>query len=88
MNQIMRPVSKTGRATSGMHRTGSRAGTSSQGRMSTAMRASRAGTSRVMTSQGRMARLGTASLVQQGQNFIDVERINMKSIAEKKVVAK
>jgi hypothetical protein len=56
--------------------------------MSTAMRASRAGTSRVMTAQGRMARLGTASLVQQGQNFIEVERINLKNIAEKKVVAK
>jgi len=56
--------------------------------MSTAMRASRAGTSRVMTAKGRMARLGTASLVQQGDTFVDAEKINAKSIAEKKVVAK
>lgn len=52
------------------------------------MRASRSGTSRVMTAKGRMARLGTASLVQQGDAFIDVEKINMKSIAEKAAVAK
>ena len=84
----MRPVSKTGRAASGMHRTGSRQGTSQGQKMSTAMRSSRAGTSRVMTAKGRMARLGTASLVQQGDAFIDVEKINMKSIAEKNVVAK
>lgn len=84
----MRPVSKTGRSTSGMHRTGSRQGTSQNQRMSTALRASRAGTSRVMTAKGRMARLGTASLVQQGDMFIDVEKINMKSIAEKQAVGK
>ena len=52
------------------------------------MKASRAGTSRVMTAKGRMARIGTASLVQMGESFIDVERINLKSIAEKRVVAK
>lgn len=85
----MRPVSKTGRATSGMHRTGSRSGTAQGQRMSTAMRASsRAGTSRVMTSKGRMARIGTASLVQMGENFIEADKINVKSIVEKKVVAK
>jgi hypothetical protein len=41
-----------------------------------------------MTAKGRMARLGTASLVQQGDTFIDVEKINMKSIAEKQAVGK
>jgi tetratricopeptide repeat protein 8 len=57
--------------------------------MSTAMRASsRAGTSRVMTSKGRMARIGTASLVQMGEAFIEADKINVKSIVEKKVVAK
>lgn len=71
-----------------MHRTGSRSGTAQGQKMSTAMRASRAGTSRVMTAKGRMARLGTASLVQQGDTFVDAEKINAKSIAEKKVVAK
>ena len=86
--KIMRPISKTGRATSGMHRTGSRSGTAQGQRMSTAMKASRAGTSRVMTAKGRMARLGTASLVQQGEAFIDVERIVVKSIVEKRVVSK
>ena len=71
-----------------MHRTGSRSGTASGQRMGSAMKASRAGTSRVMTAKGRMARIGTASLVQMGESFIDVERINLKSIAEKRVVAK
>lgn len=73
-----------------MHRTGSRSGTAGGNgqKISTAMRASRAGTSRVMTAKGRMARLGTASLVQMGEALIDVEKVNMKSIVEKKVVAK
>jgi tetratricopeptide repeat protein 8 len=41
-----------------------------------------------MTAKGRMARLGTASLVQQGDLFIDVEKVNMRSIAEKNAIAK
>ena len=64
LNPIMRPNSRLGRPTSGMHRTGSRAGTSSGMRLSTAMRtATRGATSRVVTAGGRMARLGTASLI-------------------------
>lgn len=84
-NPIQRPMSKFGRPTSGMLRTGSRAGTSSGNRLSTAMRtASRRGTSRMVTAGGRMARLGTASLIQSGEMFVDVEKLDLKKIARRR----
>ena len=89
-NPIQRPNSRLGRPTSGMHRTGSRAGTSQGGmRLSTAMRtATRGATSRVVTAGGRMARLGTASLIQRGDIFIEVDKLNLKKIAKKRQIAK
>jgi tetratricopeptide repeat protein 8 len=89
MNPIMRPNSRLGRPTSGMHRTGSRAGTSSGMRLSTAMRtATRGSTSRVVTAGGRLARLGTASLIQSGDLFIDVSKLNLAKIAKSRKISK
>lgn len=89
LNPIMRPNSRLGRPTSGMHRTGSRAGTSSGMRLSTAMRtATRGATSRVITAGGRMARLGTASLIQTGDIFIDVSKLNLSKIAKDRKISK
>jgi len=48
----------------------------------------RQGTAKPMTSGGRMVRLGTASLVQQGDLFIDAGKLNAKNIAKKQHVAK
>ena len=72
-----------------MHRTGSRAGTGQGNRLSTSMRtASRMGTSRMVTAGGRMARLGTASLIQSGDVFIAVDKLDLKKIAKKKKKSK
>jgi tetratricopeptide repeat protein 8 len=88
-NPIARPRTKTGRMTSGMQRTGSRMGTGQAGnRVATALRSSRAGTSRMVTAGGRVARLGTANLMQGGTEFLDSGKINMKSVAQKKIMAR
>jgi len=57
--------------------------------ISSAIRASRAGTSRVVTAGGRVARLGTANLMQgNAMEFIDSSKINMKKVATRKVMAR
>jgi tetratricopeptide repeat protein 8 len=62
----VRPVSSSGRPMTGFQRPGTnRAATgASRGNLSTALAGVRQGTSKPMTSGGRMVRLGTASLVQ------------------------
>jgi hypothetical protein len=91
----MRPLSSSGRPMTGFARPGitsqprttsSRMGTarlgSAQQRVSTALRGSRPGTSRPMTTSGRFVRLGTASLASQpGGPFINVEKLDMEKYA-------
>ena len=87
-------MSKSGRPISGYARPGSnRQGTAnSRGALSTAMKANRLGTAaaRPMTNAGRMLRLGTASLMGQGDgdNFIASDKINAQRTAQKKHMAK
>ena len=71
-----------------MQRTGSRMGTAQGNRIDSSIRASRQGTSRVVTAGGRVARLGTANLMQNGTEFIDSAKINMKRVISKKLLAR
>lgn len=41
-----------------------------------------------VTSNGRVLRLGTASLISIGDKFFDVEKANYKNIAKKKRISK
>lgn len=60
----------------------------SRGNLSTAMAGQRQGTSRPITSGGRLVRLGTASLMQQGDVFLASDKIIAKNIIKKKHIAK
>lgn len=60
----------------------------SRGNLSTALQGQRPGTSRPITSGGRILRLGTASMMQQGGQFIAADKINAKSLAKNKTKAK
>merc|ERR1719503_33182 len=62
-SQVVRPVSASGRPLTGFARPGTnRPSSSASGRdISTAMQGNRPGTSRPLTSMGRLVRLGTAS---------------------------
>ena len=48
----------------------------------------RPGTNRPITSGGRILRLGTASMLQQGDQFIMADKLDAKRIAKKKHIAK
>lgn len=99
----MRPLTQSGRPTTGFARpgtssrpltgstrlgTGQRSGTAQQ-RVSTALRGSKPGTSRPMTTSGRFVRMGTASLAAQpGGPFINAQRLNMQKYAQRKHLAR
>ena len=89
-NPVLRPVSKGGRGSTGYARTNTnRPTTSSQGmKVQTALRGSRMGTNRAVTSGGRHMRLATVSLAQSGEVFILPDKLNIKSLAKKKALAK
>ena len=59
-----------------------------RGNLSTALAGQRAGTSRPITSGGRLVRLGTASLMSGGDQFIMSDKIIAKNIVKKKHIAK
>lgn len=85
MNQVVRPMNASGRPVTGFARpVTSRPTTGGQGRdaLQTALAGHRPGTSRPMTSSGRLVRLGTASMQHDpdGQ-FIDVERMDLQKYA-------
>ena len=87
----MRPTSsRTGRPMSGYARPGSNRPTSSSNqRVETALQGNRPGTNRPITAGGRYMRLGTATLQQMGGGqFIDSSKLNIKSLAKKKSLAK
>ncbi|OMJ89326.1 hypothetical protein SteCoe_8529 [Stentor coeruleus] len=86
----LRPVTRGGRPITGFMRPGSARPTSSSGSIEAAIRSQtgRIGTSRPVTSSGRYLRLGTASLLGQGDQFIVSEKMDMKKMAQKPAIAK
>lgn len=63
--------------------------TGSKGALQSALSGNRPTTaSRPVTSGGRYLRLGTASLIEQGDKFIDPERLNPKNINRVKAIAR
>lgn len=80
----MRPTTASGRPVTGFSRPAtsshSRTGGVGGGRVDTALRAARVGTSRAMTSLGRTIRLGTASMLSApGGPFIAVDRLDLRT---------
>ena len=52
-------------------------------KLDTAYRGNRPGTTRAITSGGRYLRLGTASLARSGDQFIQVDKLEMPKVAKK-----
>ncbi|CAJ1442973.1 unnamed protein product [Effrenium voratum] len=88
--QVVRPVSASGRPLTGFARPGTnRPGSSSAGRdITTAMQGNRPGTSRPLTSMGRLIRLGTASMQQDGGEFVRLESLDLQKYAQRPAIAK
>jgi tetratricopeptide repeat protein 8 len=102
-NAALKPVTQSGRPTTGFARpgtsarpltgasrvgTGQRTSTASQ-RVATVLRGSKPGTARPTTTSGRFVRLGTASLASQpGGPFINVEHLDMSKYAQRKHLAR
>lgn len=93
----MRPLTQSGRPTTGFARPGTSARpptglTDRQGtaqRVATALRGNKPGTARPTTMSGRFVRLGTASLASQpGGPFIDVQKLNMEKYAQRAHLAR
>ena len=99
----LRPMTQTGRSSTGFARPGTssrpltgstRSGTAkrlgtAQQRVATALRGSKPGTARPTTTSGRFVRLGTASLASQpGGPFINVDRLNLDKYAQRKHLAR
>lgn len=92
-----RPLTNSGRPTTGFARPGTSARpptglTDRQGtaqRVATALRGSKPGTARPTTTSGRFIRLGTASLASQpGGPFIDIHKLNMDKYAQRAHLAR
>lgn len=75
VNQLIRPMTGSGRPLSGFARpgTGNR-GASRGGSMEGAFKGSRPGTSRPVSVAGRFVRLGTQSMLSKSDKFIDADR--------------
>jgi tetratricopeptide repeat protein 8 len=86
----LRPVTRGGRPITGFVRPGSARPTSSSGSIEAAIKSQtgRNGTARPVTSSGRYLRLGTASLLSQGDQFIISDKMDMKKMAQKPGIAK
>merc|ERR1740138_1350209 len=90
-SQVVRPVSASGRPLTGFARPGTNRPTSSSaGRdITTAMQGNRPGTTRPLTSMGRLVRLGTASMhYQDGGEFVRLESLDLHKYAQKPAIAK
>eukprot|EP00434_Breviolum_minutum_P044620 symbB.v1.2.039877.t1/scaffold6846.1/size15074/1 len=89
-SQVVRPVSASGRPLTGFARPGTNRPTSSSaGRdITTAMQGNRPGTSRPLTSMGRLIRLGTASMQQDGGEFVRLESLDLQKYAQRPAIAK
>ncbi|EGR30238.1 hypothetical protein IMG5_137130 [Ichthyophthirius multifiliis] len=89
LNPIQRPVSKSGRPITGFARPGTNRlqSSSNQNRIETALQGNRIGTTRPITSGGRYMRLGTACLIADKDNFLQIDKLDMKKIAKKGILA-
>ncbi|CAK0808900.1 unnamed protein product [Prorocentrum cordatum] len=90
-SQVVRPVSAARRPVTGFARPGTNRPTSSAaGRdVATAMQGNRPGTSRPLTSMGRLVRLGTASMQHDdGGEFVRLDALDLKKYAQRPAIAK
>eukprot|EP00899_Mesostigma_viride_P006572 jgi/Mesvir1/15916/Mv08240-RA.1 len=90
-NQGVRPVTASGRPLTGFARPGTsaRPGTQSSRDVSTAFQGARPGTSRPVTSAGRLLRLGTASMLSEpGGMFINVDKLDLRKYAQRPALAR
>jgi tetratricopeptide repeat protein 8 len=90
MNQSVRPMSSSGRPLTGFARPGtqSRKGTSSGRGVEAAFAGGRPGTSRPMSVAGRFLRLGTQSMLSEGEEFINVDRLDLRKYSKRPALAK
>jgi len=90
ISPLVRPVSNTGRPISGYSRPGTnRPVTGSKGALQNALSGNRPTTSaRPVTSGGRYLRLGTASMLEQGDKFIVSEKLNPKNVSRVKSISR
>lgn len=90
ISPALRPVTRGGRPITGFARPGSARPTSSSGSIEAAIRSQtgKPGTSRPVTSAGRYLRLGTASMISNGDQFILADKLDMKRMAQKPAIAK
>lgn len=93
LNQNVRPITGSGRPVTGF----ARPGTQSRGQtgvagsvrdVATAFRGNRPGTSRPVSMAGRYVRLGTASMLSDGKDFVNLAAINFKTKVKKPAIAK
>ncbi|KXZ42612.1 BBS8 protein [Gonium pectorale] len=95
-SQAVRPMTGSGRPLTGFARpaTSSRPTTSANGRVGTAslqqaLKGSKPGTARPVTTSGRFVRLGTASLASEpGGPFIAVDRLDLRKYAARPLLAR
>lgn len=83
----LRPLSSSGRPMSGFARPGTQSGRGDGG-VEAAFRGSRPGTSRPVSVAGRFIRLGTASLVSDGDVFINLDKFDFNKYAQRPALAK
>lgn len=87
-DQSVRPVSSSGRPTTGFARPGSSRPMSGAVSVDQAFKGSRPGTSRPATTLGREVRLGTASMLSSTNGvFIDVQKLDMRKYAKRPALA-
>lgn len=90
INQSIRPMSGSNRPLTGFARPGtqSRLGTGSRNDLAKSLQGGRPGTSRPVSVAGRYVRLGTQSMLSDGANFINVDRLDFKKYAKRPGLAK
>jgi tetratricopeptide repeat protein 8 len=87
---MVRPISNSGRPISGYARPGTNRPVSGSKRaLQSALSGNRpASSARPVTSGGRYLRLGTASMLEQGDKFIMTDKLNPKNVNKNKAIAR
>lgn len=90
ISQSVRPLTQSGRPLSGFARPGTQSGRGGggSGRVEDAFKGVRPGTSRPMSMAGRYVRLGTASMLADGSDALNIERIDVHKYAHRHAEAK